>query len=150
MEYKQAQKILTPQFHGRVFHEYFTSPRTVPRTFPRTMRAITRMEVFHVYFARTVRGENLRGRITSLLLYILVPVPVKYPPMELLLLRYLDQNYGKKCPFCISEALFQFEQNQKNCADMKLWLYNYKAIYIALYIIYYIRISPAIISTDSK
>ena len=41
------------------------------------------MEVFHEYFARTVRGDNLRGRITSLLLYILVPVPVKYPPMEL-------------------------------------------------------------------
>ena len=32
----------------------------------------------------TIRGDNLRGRITSLLLYyILVPVPVKYLPMEL-------------------------------------------------------------------
>ena len=41
------------------------------------------MEVFHEYFAGTVRGDNLRGRITSLLLYILVPVPVKYLPMEL-------------------------------------------------------------------
>ena len=54
--------------------------------------------VFHGYgeldhsrrsiFAGTVRWDNLRGRITSLsslLLYILVvvPMPVKYPPMEL-------------------------------------------------------------------
>ena len=27
------------------------------------MRVITRMEVFHKYFARMVRGDNLRGRI---------------------------------------------------------------------------------------
>ena len=30
------------------------------------------------------------------------------PPHEMDIFRYLDQNYGKKCPFCISEALFQF------------------------------------------
>ena len=30
------------------------------------------------------------------------------PPHEMEIFRYLDQNYGKKCPFCISEALFQF------------------------------------------
>ena len=30
------------------------------------------------------------------------------PPYEMEIFRYLDQNYGKKCPFCISEALVQF------------------------------------------
>ena len=59
------------------------SPRTVPAKNP-FMRVISNTEGYlRGQFAGTIRGDNLRGRITSLLLYILVPVPVKYPPMEL-------------------------------------------------------------------
>ena len=39
--------------------------------------------ISRVFHGGAVRGVNLQGRITSLLLYILVPVLVKYPPMEL-------------------------------------------------------------------
>ena len=48
-------------------------------------------------FAGTVHRDKLQGRITSLLLYILVPVPVKYPPMEL---RELHTRVfrGDECP----------------------------------------------------
>ena len=41
-------------------------------------------------------------------LYSLVYSKYMLPPHEMDIFRYLDQNYGKKCPFCISEALFQF------------------------------------------
>ena len=48
-------------------------------------------------FAGTVHRDKLQGRITSLLLYILVPVPVKYPPMELRNCTHGDGG-GDECP----------------------------------------------------
>ena len=77
---------------------YFTGISRVRGTRP---RELSPRKSFHAsdhlhgsVFAGTVRGDNLRGRITSLLLYILVPVPVKYPPMEL---RKLHGG-GDECP----------------------------------------------------
>ena len=76
---------LTTQFHGRVFHGY---RETCPLE-PSPRKSFHASDFKHGRkFAGTIRGDNLRVRITSLLillyaLYILVPVPVEYPPMKL-------------------------------------------------------------------
>ena len=71
---------ITAQFHGLVFHGY---GETRPRE-PSPRKSFHASDFKHGrIFAGTTRGDNLWGRTTSLLLYILAPVPVKYPPMEL-------------------------------------------------------------------
>ena len=78
---------------------YFTSISRVfqiPANRPRentSKRVIVNLEE---YLRGNLRG-NLRGRSTSLLLYILVPVPVKYPPMELQEL-HTQVFRGDECP----------------------------------------------------
>ena len=80
-----------------VFHGYFTGISRPREPSPR--------KYFHAsdhlhesILAGMVRGDNLRGRIISLLLYILVPVPVKYPPMELRELHTRGRGRGRVSP----------------------------------------------------
>ena len=51
-----------------------------------------------------IQGRFELGKIWTFL--SLVYSKYMLPHHEIEIFRYLDQNYGKKCPFCISEALF--------------------------------------------
>ena len=89
---------------------YFTGTgKLVPANRPRenpSMRVIFNSEGYlRGQFAGTICGDNLRGRpthavqsSTSILLYILVPVPVKYPPMELRELHRRGGGRGRVSP----------------------------------------------------
>ena len=88
---------LTAQFHERVFHGYGYG-ETRPRE-PSLRKSFHVSDFKHGrIFSGTIRRDNLRGRITSVLLYILVPVPVKYLPMELRELHTRGRGWGRVSP----------------------------------------------------
>ena len=63
--------------------------------------------IYKIYKGNTNKPKNCT-MYTGNILTSLVYSKYMLPPHEMDIFRYLDQNYGKKCPFCISEALFQF------------------------------------------